>query len=408
MADVGVEFLRRFLRPNRRPMTPIYAGQNRAFVRLRTGEFLCVDTNSIESIDFLCDREIEPHVFPVMRRFLRPESTVLDIGANFGFYTVTTASVVKDHGYLYAFEAHPHTFEILRRSARANGILGHARVKLYNVLLSDSSGTRDLNFAADELGGATVLDATHWGLRRQSVAVKASTADQVLPADCVIDFAKIDVEGHEPFVIKGMERLLARSPNARLLIECFDHMIDKSFGLQRFVEYIDELGFRMCLVRPDSSLEVVPRRFVLRGENYVLLTRTPDADAEKRYFTITPLELSYPPRFLKDGENALLESGSLIFTRERFGTKDALIFYGPYINLEKGRYEIRFRGELSGRVNVRFTKNKGQLIEKTTLESLSEPIRLELTSTTNDFEIVMESTHRLESLKLNAVDIETT
>ena len=62
---------------------PIYAGADRALVRLASGEYICVDTNSLDAIDYLLGWNMEADVLPLFRSFLQPKSVVLDIGANF-------------------------------------------------------------------------------------------------------------------------------------------------------------------------------------------------------------------------------------------------------------------------------------------------------------------------------------
>ena len=71
---------------------PIYAGVDRALVRLASGELICVDTNSLDAIDYLLGWDMEADVLPLFRSFLKPNSVVLDIGANFGLYTAISAS----------------------------------------------------------------------------------------------------------------------------------------------------------------------------------------------------------------------------------------------------------------------------------------------------------------------------
>ena len=96
---------------------PIYAGADRALVRLASGEHICVDTNSLDAIDYLLGWDMEADVLPLFRSFLQPKSVVLDIGANFGLYTAISASRMRDHGRLYSFEANPHTFDLLKRTS---------------------------------------------------------------------------------------------------------------------------------------------------------------------------------------------------------------------------------------------------------------------------------------------------
>jgi hypothetical protein len=134
---------------------PIYAGENRALVQLPSGEYICVDTNSFDSIDYLLGFGIEQHIFPVFRRFLKPHSVVLDIGANFGYYSVRAANVIQDQGWLYSFEGNPHTFNILRRSIYANRMLFHPRIKLVNALVGAERGTGSLYITDEFLGGSS-------------------------------------------------------------------------------------------------------------------------------------------------------------------------------------------------------------------------------------------------------------
>ena len=64
----------------------VFTGTNWALVRIESGEYVAVDTNSLDSIPYLLGRPIESHAIFVFRCFLRPNAVVLDIGANFGLY----------------------------------------------------------------------------------------------------------------------------------------------------------------------------------------------------------------------------------------------------------------------------------------------------------------------------------
>ncbi|MGH7093837.1 MAG: hypothetical protein ACREFB_09920, partial [Stellaceae bacterium] len=87
----------------------VSAGADRAIVRLSSGEYLAVDPNTVDAINYLVGRPVEPHISFVFRSFLHPHAVVLDIGANFGLYTAITAGVIRTTGRLFAFEGNPHT-----------------------------------------------------------------------------------------------------------------------------------------------------------------------------------------------------------------------------------------------------------------------------------------------------------
>jgi len=247
-------------------------------VRLSSGEYVCVDTNSLDSIDYLLGWEMEGHVLPVFRSFLRPSSVVLDIGANFGLYTAISASSVKQHGRLYAFEANPHTYELLERTLYANRLAQNPNVVAVNAVVADTAGPRMLNYSPRYLGGATMSDVSQWGAERRSVEIAAITIDEFLPAELAVDLVKIDVEGHEPFVLRGMEKTIRRSPNIRIFLEFVEAFLAATFGVARFMDEIGSLGFRICRMRPRFRLELVEHGQALHGANFCLLTRTPEAD----------------------------------------------------------------------------------------------------------------------------------
>jgi len=242
-----------------------------------------VDTNSLDSIDYLLGWEMEINFLPVFRSFLQAQSIVLDIGANFGLYTATSASFVKDHGRLYAFEGNPHTFQLLKRTLYANRLVQRPNVIAVNALVGENGGRGALHYNPEFLGGATMTDVGQWGKAKRSIELDIIKIDQFLPDDMAVDLVKIDVEGHEPFVIRGMQNTIRRSPNIRIFLEFVEAFLAHTVSAELFTEEIESLGFRICRVLPGSRLELIERGQTLRGANFCLLTRTPEKDIAHAY-----------------------------------------------------------------------------------------------------------------------------
>jgi FkbM family methyltransferase len=257
---------------------PIYAGSDKALVRLSSGEYICVDTNSLDSIDYLLGWEMEMDFLPVFRSFLQATSVVLDIGANFGLYTAASATSVKDHGRLYCFEANPHTFQFLKRTLYANRLAHHSNVIAVNALVGDAAGRRTLHYLPEFLGGATMTDVGQWGEAKRSVELDMITIDEFLPDEVIVDLVKVDVEGHEPFVLRGMQNTIRRSANIRIFLEFVEAFLAHTVRADRFAEEIACSGLRICRVLPGPRLELVERGVSLAGANFCLLTRTPEED----------------------------------------------------------------------------------------------------------------------------------
>jgi FkbM family methyltransferase len=257
---------------------PIAVGADRALVKLPSGEYLCVDTTSWEALGYILGWEHEADVIRVFRTFLTERSVVLDIGANFGLYTALSASIVRKHGRLYAFEGNPRVFESLQRTIIANHLYFNTNVVTANVLVSDNSGRGVLHFSANFPSGGSMSEIGPSGAVGRTVEVDMTTIDDFLPSDLRVDLVKIDVEGHEPLVMRGMERTIARSPNIRLIIEFADHLLAHTMAPADFADYIRGLGFAICLVLPNFKIRLVPPGDAPIGFNYCLLTRTPEAD----------------------------------------------------------------------------------------------------------------------------------
>lgn len=247
-------------------------------MRLASGEYLCVDTTTFEGLGYILGWQHEADVIRVFRTFLTQRSIVLDIGANFGLYTALSASIVRNHGRLYAFEGNSRIFESLQRTIAANDLYLNPNIRAANVLVSGESGRGVLHYSANLPSGGTMSDVQLSGGKQHAVEVDMTTIDDFLPPDLPVDLVKIDVEGHEPMVMRGMEQTIARSPNIRIVTEFADSLLAHTVNPAEFTDYIRGLGFAICRVLPNFRISLVPVGEALSGFNYCLLTRTPEED----------------------------------------------------------------------------------------------------------------------------------
>ncbi len=293
----------------------LIAGADRAIVRLSTGEYLVIDTNSVDSINYLIGRPVEPHISFVFRCFLHRQAVVLDIGANVGLYTAITAGVIRTRGRLYAFEGNPHTFALLNRTLYANGVINNPNITIVNKLVSRSTGRGRLNYLDHNLATATMselsidaADLKRWDMELRSIEVDMTTIDDFLADDLPVDLVKIDVEGHEPYVLMGMERTIERSPSIRIIIEYIDDLLADTVSPAEFAKYINGLGFDICEIGKDWRLRLCKPGARIPGNTYLLLTRTPDRDirtvARRRCFPRAGLK-----RFLQRASVGIGELG---------------------------------------------------------------------------------------------------
>jgi FkbM family methyltransferase len=152
----------------------------------------------------------EPEVRLALDRLLRPGMNCIDVGANFGYHSIRMAQVVaRKGGKVYAFEPEPFSYHLLLKNIAENR-LEHGIVP-HRIACGDRDGEaflyRDPNPA--NFGGAAVLPGQDPSLRERLVGrVPLRRLDSLFSDDRPIHLVKIDVEGYEFCVLRGMERIL--------------------------------------------------------------------------------------------------------------------------------------------------------------------------------------------------------
>ncbi|MCR0985249.1 FkbM family methyltransferase [Roseomonas populi] len=156
---------------------------------------------------------LEPGTVAVIQAVLREGDTVLDVGANVGLTVLPAARRVGPAGRVIAVEPTARLAELLRRSLVTNGLDGI--VALHRCAAGAAPGTAELNIGVTS--GHSSLLALPGSERSETVEVR--TLDDLVPPGTRIHLAKIDVEGFEPDVWRGMRRILAENPGMAVLVE---------------------------------------------------------------------------------------------------------------------------------------------------------------------------------------------
>jgi FkbM family methyltransferase len=144
------------------------------------------------------------HETLLFQAFVVPGSTILDVGANIGVFTVAFARIATPTGRVLAFEPQTPVFELLSSNVEANCL---ANVSLYHAGVGQEAGTLNvpaMDYAADGNFGGVELsqDAS------QGTSVEIITIDSLGLDACRL--IKIDVEGMEAQVIAGAGETIQR------------------------------------------------------------------------------------------------------------------------------------------------------------------------------------------------------
>lgn len=169
----------------------------------------------------------------LITRHVRPGMSVLDIGANIGFYTMLLSRSVGKNGTVYAFEPEENNFNHLRRlTAKLTNL------KLVKAACGEKSGMSYL-YKSEYLNVDHHLYENDEA--REKVGVRMVSVDEYLKHECSgIGFVKIDVQGYDCFVLKGMKETLGRSDNTIIIGELWPYGLRQAGSSAD--EYLSELS----------------------------------------------------------------------------------------------------------------------------------------------------------------------
>jgi FkbM family methyltransferase len=145
--------------------------------------------------------------FPLLAQLAVPGDWVVDVGANVGFYTKRLAELVAPDGRVLAFEPVPETFVLLANNLETCSI---SNVTLFNAALSEAAGVATISIPRfDDTGLKNFYQARLLREGKGDLAVLTVSLDS-LRIPKAIRLVKIDAEGHELSVLKGMRDTLRR------------------------------------------------------------------------------------------------------------------------------------------------------------------------------------------------------
>ena len=181
------------------------------------------------------------------KSLLKRGGAVLDVGANCGCYTAMFCRAVGEKGLVIAIEPSPRMQARLREFKAGNPV---PQLELLEAGLSESESMLDLYVPPEGSGNDDAVMTEIPGY--QPIQVPVTTLDALLAKhQGIFKLLKIDVEGHEPKILRGGRTVLASGRVEFLLIEFNSYFLSVGGGsADSLFELILELGFAPCQEKP--------------------------------------------------------------------------------------------------------------------------------------------------------------
>jgi FkbM family methyltransferase len=253
--DVASKSRSEIERSSRSHAKSAYMGNNTILCRVLTKYMCYVDSRDRSLTPHLCMNGYwESWITQAMARMIEPGWNCVDIGANCGYYSLLMADSVGSSGQVLSVEPNPILASLIEKSLEVNGFRGFSSISRKAV--SDTSNEIvNLTIPDDSWGSASIRgDLGKWFDSRNEdvVEVETITFDELTLDWSRIDLVKIDAEGVEPEIWRGMKQSLKKNSKIRLIMEFAPYRYEEP---KAFLEDIINEGFSIAFIDSDSIIK---------------------------------------------------------------------------------------------------------------------------------------------------------
>lgn len=186
----------------------------------------------------------EKELTKLMKDIIKEDTVFVDVGAHIGYYSLLAAKIAKK-SRVYSFEPMTINYELLEKNIALNN---YKNVKCFKIALSDSEGKVKL-YCDKNLSVRNSIVST------EIIEGNALEDVETMPLDFLVenaDIVKIDVEGGEVKVLKGMKKLIEINQDIIVIIEYIPNYYKNPMEL---IDLLRSFNFKLWIVDWNKELE---------------------------------------------------------------------------------------------------------------------------------------------------------
>jgi FkbM family methyltransferase len=206
-----------------------------------------------------------------VKRLLRRDMTVVDVGAHHGLYTLLASKCVGWHGRVVAIEPSPRECTRLEKHLRLNR---SSNVELIPCVAGEDPGEAELYVVErfNDVCNSLRPPDTPEPVKTQHARVRR--LDDILSdlGISTVDFIKLDAEGAELSVLHGAMKLLNRSPRRAMLVEVQDIRTKPwGYAAREILQFLLRMDYQWFAISTKGALLPIPCNLETYDANLVAL-----------------------------------------------------------------------------------------------------------------------------------------
>jgi len=209
----------------------------------------------------------------LLEQHVQQGDVVLDIGANIGYYALLLSDLVGNKGRVHCFEPDKKNYDYLQNSTSSKGNVtinnkaAGPKTEILKIYTSKNLNVDHRTYKPDDYD--------------QEIEIEAVSMDDYLFNNLKeeggrVDFIKMDIQGFEMQAIQGMQKLLKKNKDVKIISEFWPYGLKKAgSSVTEYFKFLTENGFK-CYLLEKKSLEKLSLEKVSSLENL----------GEEHYFNI--------------------------------------------------------------------------------------------------------------------------
>lgn len=196
----------------------------------------------------------------LLKKYIHAGDTVLDIGANIGYYANILSNIVEKKGSVHCFEPDETNFRYLQTatSSLANCVINNKAVgpktEKLKIYTSKNLNVDHRTYKPEDYDKEIEIDALSVDDYVSTLLLKQNENEKQNEwKNKKIDFIKIDIQGFEMQALQGMKNTLRNNPNIKLISEFWPYGLRKAgSSVTAYFEELTALGFTCYLLEKKS------------------------------------------------------------------------------------------------------------------------------------------------------------
>jgi FkbM family methyltransferase len=225
----------------------------------------------------VCDIR-EPLAIEALRKEIKKGDIIIDIGANIGYYVLLESRLVGKKGKIYAIEPVPQNVEILKKNIKLNK---YTNIEISQLAMGDKNEEGVIYVSGERNKSSMIFLGSSSNDFIETAKVKVMTLDEFLENKPYPNFIRMDVEGYEYEIIKGMEKTLGANKPLKLFMEIHPPYLGKK--LIDLLNTLEQYNFRFKIGISEPPF-VNPRS--LSGRILKFLSKKIESKSYSGYFYV--------------------------------------------------------------------------------------------------------------------------